>query len=64
MDRMKRLTEAIKTLMEGEFSGYLKINFTQGSLGRVEKSEEFEDAAIILQERITAGADNKPRQRV
>jgi hypothetical protein len=64
MDRMKRLTEAIKTLMEGEFSGYLKINFTQGSLGRVEKSEEFEDAAIILQERIKAGTDNQPSQRV
>jgi hypothetical protein len=48
MDRMKKLTEAITTLVEGEFSGYLKINFTQGSLGRVEKSEEFEDAAVIF----------------
>ena len=48
MDRMKRLTEAIRTLIEGEFSGYLKINFSQGSLGRVEKSEEFEDAGVIL----------------
>lgn len=48
MDRMKKLTEAISMLIEEEFSGYLKINFSQGSLGRVEKSEEFEDATIIL----------------
>jgi len=48
MDRMKKLTEAISNLIEEEFSGYIKINFSQGSLGRVEKSEEFEDATIIL----------------
>ena len=48
MDRMKRLIEAIRILIEGEFSGYIKINFSQGSLGRIEKSEEFEDATIIL----------------
>ncbi len=47
MDRMKSLSEAIRTLMEGEFSGYLKINFSQGSLGRIEKSEEFDAAKII-----------------
>lgn len=47
MDKMKRLSEAIRNLMEGEFSGYIKINFSQGSLGRVEKSEEF-DATNIL----------------
>lgn len=50
MDRMKRLTEAIRVLMEEEFSGYIKINFSQGSLGRIEKSEELEDAAHILVE--------------
>ena len=48
MDRMKRLIEAIRILIAGEFSGYIKINFSQGSLGRIEKSEEFEDATIIL----------------
>jgi FKBP-type peptidyl-prolyl cis-trans isomerase 2 len=48
MDRITRLSETIRTLMDGEFSGYIKINFSQGSLGRVEKSEEFEDAAIAL----------------
>lgn len=48
MDRITRLSETIRTLMDGEFSGYIKINFSQGSLGRVEKSEEFEDAAIAI----------------
>ncbi len=51
MDRMTKLSEAIRSLMEGEFSGSIKINFTQGSLGRIEKSEELEDAAILLAER-------------
>ncbi len=48
MDRMRRLAEAISMLMEEEFSGYIKINFSQGSLGRIEKAEELEDAATIL----------------
>jgi hypothetical protein len=48
MDRTKKLIETIRTLMEGEFSGHIKINFSQGSIGRVEKSEEFEDASIIF----------------
>jgi hypothetical protein len=47
MDKMKRLSETIRTLMEGEFSGYIKINFSQGSLGRIEKSEEFDAANIV-----------------
>ena len=50
MDRMKRLIEAIRKLIEEEFSGYIKINFSQGSLGRVEKFEEFDDAMVILAE--------------
>ena len=48
MDRMKRLIEAIRILIAGEFSGYIKINFSQGSLGRIEKTEEFEDATIMF----------------
>jgi len=47
MDRMKRLIEVIRQLIEGEFTGYVKINFTQGSLGRIEKFEELDDATII-----------------
>jgi len=42
MNRVKKLIETIRTLMNGEFSGYLKINFSQGSLGRVEQSEELD----------------------
>ncbi|MGD0883683.1 MAG: hypothetical protein ABSA46_02195 [Thermodesulfovibrionales bacterium] len=47
MDRMKRLIETIRTLSEEDFNGHIKINFSQGSIGRVEKSEEFEDAASM-----------------
>jgi len=47
MDRTKRLIETIRTLMEGEFSGHIKINFTQGSIGRVEKHEELEDVPVF-----------------
>jgi hypothetical protein len=47
MDRVKKLTETFRTLINGEFTGYIKINFTQGSIGRVEKFEEFDDEAIV-----------------
>jgi hypothetical protein len=48
MDRMQKLTEAIRMLIVNEFSGHIKINFSQGSIGRVEKSEELEDAALFF----------------
>ena len=48
MDRMTRLVDVIMKLIAGEFTGYIKINFTQGSLGRIEKFEELDDAAIII----------------
>lgn len=48
MDKMQRLSETLRNLIESDFSGYIKINFSQGSLGRVEKSEEFDDTATIL----------------
>jgi hypothetical protein len=51
MDRMTRLVEVIENLIESEITGYIKINFTQGSLGRIEKFEEIEDAASIVKER-------------
>jgi len=51
MDRMTRLLEVIENLIESEITGYIKINFTQGSLGRIEKFEEIEDAASIVKER-------------
>jgi len=51
MDRMTRLVEVIENLIESEITGYIKINFTQGSLGRIEKFEEIEDATSIVRER-------------
>ncbi|NLI81618.1 MAG: hypothetical protein GX443_08020 [Deltaproteobacteria bacterium] len=39
-DKLTRLIAAIRELMELQFTGYIKINFTQGALGRVEKFEE------------------------
>jgi len=48
MKRTKKLIETIGLLIEGGFSGYIKINFTQGSLGRVEKYEELDDASSVL----------------
>lgn len=56
MDRMKRLTEAIRLLIEGGFSGYLRINFSQGSLGRIEKFEEIDEAALTFNESVRTAA--------
>ena len=58
MDRMKRLIEAIGMLMEGEFSGHVKINFSQGSIGRIEKHEELRDGVITL-----AGKQNSKKKK-
>jgi hypothetical protein len=54
MNRVKKLTETLMMLLKGEFTGYIKINFSQGSIGRVEKFEEF-DVAVI---RAATGNDN------
>jgi hypothetical protein len=64
MDRMKLLVEAIKGLSKEEFSGYIKINFSQGSLGRVEKSEEIEDSATesISLRVVSGGKDASMKQ--
>lgn len=48
MDRMQRLAETIRSLTDGRFSGYIKINFSQGSIGRVEKFEEIEEASFAF----------------
>ena len=39
-DKVTKLWSVINGLIVGEFTGYLKLNFTQGSIGRVEKYEE------------------------
>ena len=50
MERMKRLSEALRMLIEEGFSGYIRINFSQGSLGRIEKFEEIEAPEVVLSE--------------
>lgn len=39
-DAVDRLVAVIKDLAAQKFTGYLKLNFSQGSLARVEKFEE------------------------
>ena len=48
MDRMTKLIEVIGKLIEGEVTGYIEINFTQGSLGRIEKFEEIDHDAVVI----------------
>ena len=40
MDKLDQLVEVMGKLIEEEFTGHLKINFSQGGIGRVEKFEE------------------------
>ncbi len=39
-DRLRKLWSVINGLIEKQFTGYIKLNFTQGSIGRIEKFEE------------------------
>lgn len=39
-DKLNKLSNVLDTLRQDGFTGYIKINFTQGSIGRVEKFEE------------------------
>jgi hypothetical protein len=38
--KLSRLIEYLKSLNDEQFTGYLKINFSQGSIARVERFEE------------------------
>jgi hypothetical protein len=38
--KLGRLIEHLKSMTERDFTGYVKINFTRGNIGRVEKFEE------------------------
>ena len=40
MDKLDQLIEAMGKMIADEFTGHLKINFSQGGIGRVEKFEE------------------------
>jgi len=39
-DKLDQLIEAMGRMIADEFTGHLKINFSQGGIGRVEKFEE------------------------
>jgi len=40
MDKLKRIRDTIMALMDKKFTGYIKVNFSRGSIGRIEKFEE------------------------
>ena len=40
MDKLNKIIEMIKALMEKKFTGYIKVNFSRGNVGRIEKFEE------------------------
>ena len=39
-EKMTRIIELMKTLADEKFTGYIKVNFSQGGVGRIEKFEE------------------------
>ncbi len=40
MERLQKIMDIIKDLMDKKFTGYIKINFAGGAIQRVEKFEE------------------------
>jgi hypothetical protein len=38
--KLERLNEVMHGMVDGEFTGHVKINFSQGGIGRIEKFEE------------------------
>jgi hypothetical protein len=38
--KFKRLVEVLQDMTDKEFTGHIKINFSQGGIGRIEKFEE------------------------
>ena len=39
-EKLTRLLEIMKLLADEKFTGYIKVNFSQGGIGRIEKFEE------------------------
>jgi hypothetical protein len=39
-EKLSRIIELMKALADEKFTGYIKVNFTQGGIGRIEKFEE------------------------
>jgi hypothetical protein len=40
MKKLEKLKEIMQGMVNDEFTGHVKINFSQGGIGRVEKFEE------------------------
>lgn len=40
IEKHDRLVEMLHSLTCNEFTGYIKVNFSQGGIGRIEKFEE------------------------
>lgn len=40
MERLAKIIDIINALMDSKFTGYIRIYFTQGNIGSVEKFEE------------------------
>jgi 3-dehydroquinate dehydratase len=38
--KLEKLNEVMQNMVDGEFTGHVKINFSQGGIGRIEKFEE------------------------
>jgi len=44
--KFARLVEVLQEMIETEFTGHVKINFSQGGIGRIEKFEEILRGAV------------------
>jgi hypothetical protein len=40
MEKIAKIIDVLKALMNKKFTGYIKINFSRGSVERIEKFEE------------------------
>jgi hypothetical protein len=40
MEKLEMIIDELKKLAQSGFTGYVKVNYSQGSIGRVEKFEE------------------------
>jgi hypothetical protein len=40
LEKFQKLVDFLEDVKEQNFTGYIKVNFSQGSIGRIEKFEE------------------------
>lgn len=39
-DKLQRLIDYLKSVNDEKFTGYIKVNYSQGAIGRIERFEE------------------------